>query len=116
MTILIQVMVQGTIKVDSNITGLFPFRDALFIFCEERIFKLTGSTSSDFALQPVTREIGCINGFTIQEFAGDIVFLGQTDSEQLQVLKELATLSWVQLADLYNAVSKVLLTLMNLTA
>jgi hypothetical protein len=24
----------------------------------------------------VTREIGCLNGFTIQEFAGDIVFLG----------------------------------------
>ena len=66
----------GTIKVDSNITGLFPFRDALFIFCEERIFKLTGSTSSDFAVQPVTREIGCLNNFTIQEFAGDIVFLG----------------------------------------
>ena len=66
----------GTIKVDSNITGLFPFRDALFIFCEERIFKLTGSTLSDFAVQPVTREIGCLNGFTIQEFAGDIVFLG----------------------------------------
>ena len=66
----------GTIKVDSNITGLFPFRDALFIFCEERIFKLTGSTLSDFAVQPVTREIGCLNGFTIQEFAGDIIFLG----------------------------------------
>ena len=27
-------------------------------------------------MQPVTREIGCLNGFTIQEFAGDIVFLG----------------------------------------
>jgi len=66
----------GTIKVDSNITGLFPFRDSLFIFCEERIFKLTGNTLSDFVLQPVTREIGCLNGFTIQEFAGDIVFLG----------------------------------------
>ena len=55
----------GTIKVDSNITGLFPFRDALFIFCEERIFKLTGSALADFAVQPVTREIGCLNGFTI---------------------------------------------------
>jgi len=66
----------GTIKVDSNITGLFPFRDALFIFCEERIFKLTGSALADFAVQPVTREIGCLNGFTIQEFAGDIIFLG----------------------------------------
>jgi hypothetical protein len=66
----------GTINVDSKITGLFPFRDALYIFCEERIFKLVGNTIADFVVQPVTREIGCVNGFTIQEFAGDLVFLG----------------------------------------
>ena len=66
----------GTIKVDDNIVGLKVFRDALFIFCENRIFKLTGSTLSDFAIQPVTRNIGCVNGDTIQEFAGDLLFLG----------------------------------------
>jgi hypothetical protein len=48
----------------------------LYIFCEERIFKLVGNSIADFQLQPVTREIGCLNGFTIQEFAGDLVFLG----------------------------------------
>jgi hypothetical protein len=67
----------GTINVDSPITGLFPFRDQLFIFCEERIFKLVGNTIADFVLQPVTREIGCINGFTIQEVAGDLIFLAK---------------------------------------
>ena len=66
----------GSIKVDATITGLKVFRDSLFIFCENRIFKLTGSTSSDFAITPVTRSIGCINGDTIQEFAGDLIFLG----------------------------------------
>ena len=66
----------GSIRVDSKITGLFPFRDQLYIFCEERIFKLVGNSIADFQLQPVTREIGCVNGFTIQEFAGDLVFLG----------------------------------------
>ena len=66
----------GSIKVDDTITGLKTFRDALFIFCENRIFKLTGSTLSDFAIVPVTRNIGCINGDTIQEFAGDLIFLG----------------------------------------
>ena len=66
----------GTIRVDDTITGLKVFRDALFIFCENRIFKLTGSSSSDFAIVPVTRNIGCINGDTIQEFGGDLVFLG----------------------------------------
>ena len=66
----------GSIAVDSVVTGLFPFREALYIFCEERIFKLVGNSAADFVLQPVTREIGCLNGDTIQEFAGDIVFLG----------------------------------------
>ena len=66
----------GSIRVDDTITGLKVFRDALFIFCENRIFKLTGNTSSDFAMTPVTRSIGCLNGDTIQEFAGDLVFLG----------------------------------------
>jgi len=66
----------GSIRVDDTITGLKVFRDALFIFCENRIFKLTGNTSSDFAMSPVTRSIGCLNGDTIQEFGGDLVFLG----------------------------------------
>ena len=66
----------GSIKVDDDIVGLKVFRDSLFIFCENRIFKLIGSTLSDFAIQPVTRNIGCVNGDTIQEFAGDLVFLG----------------------------------------
>ena len=66
----------GSIKVDDTIVGLKVFRDNLFIFCEDRIFKLGGSSSSDFAIVPVTRNIGCINGDTIQEFAGDLIFLG----------------------------------------
>jgi len=66
----------GSIKVDDKITGLKVFRDNLFIFCENRIFKLGGSSLSDFAVVPVTRNIGCLNGFTIQEFAGDLIFLG----------------------------------------
>ena len=66
----------GTIKVDDTITGLKVFRDSLFIFCENRIFKLTGVGSTTFSITPVTRRIGCLNGDTIQEFAGDLVFLG----------------------------------------
>ena len=66
----------GSVAVDDTITGLKVFRDNLFIFCENRIFQMTGSSSSDFAVKPVTRNIGCVNGQTIQEFAGDLIFLG----------------------------------------
>jgi len=66
----------GSIKVDDTVVALKVFRDSLFIFCENRIFKLTGSSLSNFAVEPVTRNIGCINSFTVQEFAGDLIFLG----------------------------------------
>jgi len=66
----------GSIKVDDTVTGIKVFRDDLFIFCETRIFKLSGSSLSNFAVADVTRDIGCINGDTIQEFAGDLIFLG----------------------------------------
>ena len=65
----------GSFKVDDTITGLKVFRENLFIFCENRIFKLSGTSSSNFAVAPVTRNIGCVNGQTIQEFAGDLIFL-----------------------------------------
>lgn len=66
----------GSIAIDSPVTGLIPFRDILYIFGEERIYRLRGNTISDFVLEPVTREIGCKAPFTIQEFAGDVIFLG----------------------------------------
>src|SRR6056300_1703388 len=66
----------GSIAVDDNIVGIKVFRDNLFIFCENRIFKLAGSSVSDFTISDVTRNIGCINGQTIQEFSGDLIFLG----------------------------------------
>ena len=66
----------GSIKVDDTIVGLKVFREDLFIFCENRIFKLSGTSSTNFAVVPVTRNIGCVNGDTIQEFAGDLIFLG----------------------------------------
>ena len=66
----------GSFKVDDEITGIKVFRNDLFIFCETRIFKMTGTSSFNFAVSDVTRDIGCINGDTIQEFAGDLIFLG----------------------------------------
>ena len=67
----------GSIRIDSQVTALFPFRNELIIFGEERIYRLTGNTIADFVLQPITRDIGCLNGFTVQELAGDIIFLGR---------------------------------------
>lgn len=65
----------GTVKVESTVKKLKVFRDRLFIFCDDQIFFLAGSSVADFQLQPVTRNIGCVDGFSVQEIAGDLVYL-----------------------------------------
>lgn len=65
----------GSINVASNITGLAVFRDQLIIFTEDSIKRLTGSSIADWSLSPITDRIGCINGDTIQEVGGDIMYL-----------------------------------------
>ena len=67
----------GIINVGSDITSLEVFRDQLIVFCENKIFRLVGSSFADFQLQPITENIGCINGDTVQELGGDVVFLAQ---------------------------------------
>ena len=66
----------GVISVGADITGLVVFRQQLIIFTNSSIFQLTGNTIADFALQPVTLDIGCPNTDTIQEVGGDVMFLG----------------------------------------
>jgi hypothetical protein len=65
----------GSISVSANITGLAIFRDQLIIFTTNTVQRLTGSTAADFQVSPITDRIGCINGDTIQEFGGDIIYL-----------------------------------------
>ena len=65
----------GSFKVDEPVVGIKVFREELFIFCQDSIFKVTGSSSSNFNVVPVTRATGCIDGFSIQEISGDLVYL-----------------------------------------
>ena len=65
----------GSIRVGSDITGLTVFRDTLLVFSQNRISQLVGSSVTDFVLKPITEDIGCIDGFSIQEVGGDIMYL-----------------------------------------
>jgi hypothetical protein len=66
----------GSIVLDDQVVGLKSFRDELFIFCKNSIYKLQNiNNASTIAVVPVTQNIGCVDGKTIQEFAGDLIFL-----------------------------------------
>ena len=65
----------GSIIMGDVITGMKVFRNELFIFCENSIYKITGTSSSDFAKAEVAKGIGTLSHHSIQEIGGDIIFL-----------------------------------------
>ena len=66
----------GSIKLDDQVVGLRSFRDDLIIFCKNSIYKLVNiNSSSTIAVQPITQNIGCLDGDSIQEIGGQLLFL-----------------------------------------
>ena len=62
-------------RLPNECTGLKAFRDQLINFTETNITRISGSSSADWRLDPITTGIGCVQGDTIQEVGGDILFL-----------------------------------------
>ena len=66
----------GTIILDDQVVGLRSFREDLIIFCRNSIWKLSNiNNASTIAVEPITKNIGCLDGRSIQEIGGDLVFL-----------------------------------------
>jgi hypothetical protein len=66
----------GEINVTHNVTGMSMFRDSLVIFGASSIVRITGNSAADFAVVPVSNNIGCTYPDTIIEANGDLFFLG----------------------------------------
>ena len=62
-------------EFDGTITDIITFREQLIIFSQNGIKKLTGKTNSDFAILPITDDVGAIAPDTVQEVGGDVMFL-----------------------------------------
>ena len=66
----------GNVVIEDKIVGLKTFRDDLIIFCLNSIHKLSNiNNSSTIAVTPITKNVGCLANGSIQEIAGDLVFL-----------------------------------------
>jgi hypothetical protein len=65
----------GEVLVPDTGVAMVSFRETLYILCKKSIHKIIGSSIADFRLKPVTKNIGCLSGWSVQEIGGDIVFL-----------------------------------------
>ena len=66
----------GSIVLDDKVVGIRSFRDDLIIFCVNSIYKLQNiNNASTITIVPITKNVGCMDGGSIQEIAGDLLFL-----------------------------------------
>ena len=96
----------GSVVLDDQVVGLRSFRDDLIIFCKNSIYKLVNiNNSSTVAIQPITQNIGCLNGRSIQEIAGDLVFLAP---DGIRTLAGTARIGDVELGSVSRAITPVI--------
>ena len=96
----------GSIKLDDQVVGLRSFRDDLIIFCKNSIYKLVNiNVSASIAVQPITQNIGCLDGKSIQEIGGDLVFLAP---DGIRTLAGTARIGDVELSTVTRAIQPVM--------
>jgi hypothetical protein len=103
----------GDKLVGQNITGLIVFRDQLIIFTKDTISALRGSSSADYTISPITTRTGCIDGNTIQEVGGDIMYLAP---DGLRLLSATDRIGDFALDVASNKIQKDASTLLNITS
>ena len=99
----------GSIVVEDQIEGIRGFRNELFIFCTNSIFKLINiNDSSNIAIVPVTKNVGCLSGYSIQEIGGDLIFLAP---DGLRTVAGTARIGDVELGTVSKAIQPLVTTL-----
>ena len=96
----------GSIVLDDQVVGLRSFRDDLIIFCRNSIYKLENiNNSSTIAVTPITKNIGCLDGRSIQEIGGDLVFLAP---DGIRTLAGTVRIGDVELGTISRAIQPVM--------
>ena len=99
----------GSILLDDQVVGLRSFRDDLIIFCKNSIYKLVNINNTEtIAVTPITQNIGCLDGKSIQEIGGDLVFLAP---DGIRTLAGTARIGDVELGVVSRAIQPIVKTI-----
>ena len=101
----------GSLNVTNLVTGLKTFRDDLIIFSQRSISKLINiNSSTTIAIVDVTRNIGCLDGYSIQEIGGDLVFLAP---DGIRTVAATSRIDDIELSSISHKILPVISTLVN---
>lgn len=99
----------GFIEVDFNdgdvITGIFATKENMFIFKRKSIHRIVtgigGKVNTDdtgWSREIVTKQVGCVSAYTIQEVLGDVIFLSDYGVQSLRAVQEFGAFGLIPLS------------------
>ena len=66
----------GAVVISDQVQGIRGFRTDLIVFAKNSIHKLINiNDTQNIRIDPITENVGCLSGYSIQEIGGDLVFL-----------------------------------------
>jgi len=102
----------GEIRLADKVIGLKSFRGDCIVFCKNSIYRLINIEANDAttAIVPITKNVGCINGQSIQEIGGDLVFLSP---DGIRTLAGTARIGDVELTSVSRNIQRILSNIAN---
>lgn len=88
----------GAIGFNDEVVGLKMFRKDLYVFCTASIHRVVGLESGNPARESLTEQIGCVDGNSIQEVGGDLVFLSPDGLRTLSATQRLGDMNLTNLS------------------
>ncbi len=96
----------AAISLNDEVVGIKSFRDDIIIFCKNSIFKLINLfDSNSIAIVPITKNVGCLSAFSIQEIGGDLVFLAP---DGIRTIAGTARIGDVELSSISRQIQQLL--------
>ena len=94
----------GVINVGFSVTQIKAFRNQLYVFGQNQIKRIIGDNQSNFAVENVTNDLGCVASDTVVEFGGDLLFLGP---DGLRPISGTARIGDVELETVSREIQKI---------
>lgn len=102
----------GQIIAGFSVTQICPFRDALYVFGQKNIKKI-GISGTNFIIDDVAHDIGCIAPDSVVEINGDLMFIA---SDGIRTVSATEKIGDVNLASVSKKIQSILVNLINIHA
>jgi hypothetical protein len=104
----------GAVAISDQVQGIKGFRENLIVFTQNSIHKLINiNDAQNVRIDPITENVGCLSGYSIQEFGGDLVFLAP---DGIRTVAGTARIGDVELSSISRQIQEIVTALTTSTS